>query len=417
MLVFALDGCSYSVFNHLKNLSPFFKEVADNFRHGEMTTVAPATTAIGWPAFYTGKNPGKTGNFRREQGSGLLSAFSKSRNGVDGDSLWDILTKEGMKSVVFNMPITYPATELSGVLVSSFDSGSNWIYPEHFKEDVAKIWTPQESPPESRGEFFTYWWNRIEAEYKVASAILKGGEWDLGIITFLALDRMQHKLMNSDDPLNAMMVIEIYKKIARACKELWDEHKDAEVVIVTDHGMRSTNAGFYLNSYFWKMGWLKIPPLGEKMLNNYRKTECSLVNTVFENSTVWSPGLGSIVLEDQSLRKEIIIFLKEYIDPLYDRPVFDDVLPREEVWSGKYLNQMPDLLAMPAPGYEVHWTLITTSLMAMNTYTDHSLRNGLYAVSGLSPEEKPAHVLDIAPTVLNMLGVKVPPDFDRRGLK
>ena len=406
------------MFNHLKNQIPFFKEIADNFRYGEMTTVAPATTAMGWPAFYTGKNSGKTGNFRREQGSGLLSAFSKGRNGVDGDALWDILTREGMKSVVFNMPFTFPVKELNGILISSFDSGEDWVYPKHLKKKIAKIWTPLEDPPSSKDEIFTYWWNRIEAEYIVASAILKGGDWDLGIITFLELDRIQHELMNSNDPLNAMMVKEIYKKIACVCKDLWDEHKDAEVVIVCDHGMRPTNAGFYLNGYFWKMGWLKLSSSGDKMLNNYRRAQATLSKTLFEDSIAWSPGLGSIVLEDQSIQGEIISFLKDYIDPLHEQPVFEDVLPREKIWSGKYLNEMPDLLAIPAPGYEIHWTVIAPAFMQAHTnYTDHNLKDGLYAVSGLSPEEKPAHILDIAPTILNMLGVKVPSDFDRRGLK
>lgn len=418
VLVFALDGCTYSMFNHLKDQNPFFKEIAGNSRHGEMTTVAPATTALGWPAFYTGKNAGKTGNFRRERGSGLLSAFSKSRSGVDGDSLWDILTKEDMKSAVFNMPMTYPAKELNGVLISSFDSGDDWIYPKRLKESIAEYWVPQEDPPEGKDAMFTYWWKRIEAEYVVASALLEGGDWDLGIITFLELDRIQHELMNSDDPLDSIMVIEIYKKIARACEELWEQYKDAEVVIVCDHGMRPTNAVFCLNSYFWKMGWLKFPAYGEKILNNYKQSRARLSEAVFEDSIAWSPGLGSIVLEDQSVRGEIISFLKEYIDPMHDRPVFDDVLPREKVWSGKYLDQMPDLLAMPAPGYEVHPTITINSLMETHFYyADHDLKNGLYAITGLSPEERPAHVLDIAPTILDMLGVKVPNDFDRRGLK
>jgi len=419
VLVFALDGCAYSMFNLLKDQSPFFKEIAENSRYGEMTTVAPATTSMGWPAFYTGKNSGKTGNFRRERGSGLLKAFSQSRNGVDGDALWDILTREGMKSAVFNMPFTYPAKELNGILISSFDSGDDWIYPKHLKEKVTEHWVPQEDPPEDKDAMFTYWWKRIEAEHGVASALLEGGNWDLGIITFLELDRIQHKLMNSDDPLDHIMVIEIYKKIARACMDLWEQHRDAEVVVVCDHGMRPTNAAFHLNSYFWKEGWLKIEPIAEKILNNYTDGKSPIARAaIFEDSIAWSPGFGAIVLEDQSIRGEIISFLKEYTDPLHERPVFDDVLPREKVWSGKYLDQMPDLIAMPAPGYEVHRTDIAPSLMESHKYyTDHDLKNGLYAISGLSPEEKPAHLLDIAPTILKMLGVKVPNDFDRRGLK
>lgn len=406
------------MFNHLKNRSPFFHEIAENSRHGEMTTVAPATTAMGWAAFMTGKNSGKTGNFRRERGSGLLRAFSKGRNGIDGDAIWDILTREGMKSVVFNMPFTFPLRDLNGVLISSFDSGDNWVYPKRFRKDIEEHWAPQEDPPKDREGEFKYWWDRISNEYEIASAILKGGEWDLGIITFLELDRMQHRFMNSDDPIDAIMVTEIYKKIARACKLLWDEHKDARVVVVTDHGMRPTNAGFCLNSYFWKEGWLKINPSAEVMLNNYREAKAPVEKAIFEDSTAWSPGLGGIVLEDRSMRGEIISFLKEYIDPLRELPVFDDILSREKVWSGKYLDQMPDLLAMPAPGYEVHWTSVTKTPMSMHTgYTDHDLRNGLYAVTGLSHEEKPAHVLDIAPTILNMLGIKAPSDFDRRGLK
>ena len=181
--------------------------------------------------------------------------------------------------------------------------------------------------------------------------------------------------------------------------------------------MRPTEAGFFINSQLWKNDWLKVPAEGDAMLRNHRRAEIPIDKVLFDRSKAWSPALGSIVVEDKSIQDEIVSILKDYIDPYEVKPVFEDVLPREKVWSGKYLEDMPELLCFPAPGYEVHWTLTLNGLMERNMhYTDHSMTNGFYAIEGKDVADKPANLLDIAPTILDLLGVKVPKDFDNRPL-
>jgi len=420
VIVFALDGCTYSIVKHLK--IPFFEMLAETGRIGDMETVPPANTTIGWSSFYTGKNPAKTGIFNITEGDTLASTFQQSRSGVDSPALWDVIGNEGLKSIVFNMPVTYPALPMNGVLLSSFDTkGDAWCYPYELKEKIEKHWTPNEKPLSDYSTpdtLFNDLWQKAGNEANVFASLLEQTSWDLAIVTFLELDRISHALMNRGDPTTQLLVKQMYMRVGDMCMKLWNLVKDEDVtcVVVCDHGMMPTNSGFFINSYLYDTGLLELQSDKAPIFDAYGDDlPISMVN--FKDSNAWTEGLGGIVLKNDDHLDDVVGFLKEYIDPFSEKNVFADVLPREKVWNGKYLDKMPRLLAFPADGFEVHWSNVTKDLMRLNrNYSDHKLTDGYYAISSMDVEDKPANILEISATILDLLNVKVPKDFDKKPL-
>ncbi len=129
---------------------------------------------------------------------------------------------------------------------------------------------------------------------------------------------------------------------------------------------------------------------------------------------------GAVPAEEHThLREQIMSALRQ-------RPELVWVKPREDVYSGSHLENAPDILVCLQPTFDggadlfkIVTTIPTGWLQSISGY--HTMTGILVAAgpsfrSGpLSPLEPPA-LQDIAPTVLNLLGLPVPGDMDGRVL-
>ncbi len=136
--------------------------------------------------------------------------------------------------------------------------------------------------------------------------------------------------------------------------------------------------------------------------------------------------------EYEALRDNIASRLMELTDPTTGGRVVKEVLRREEIYTGPFVDRAPDLI--------VHWSdagyhsvqrfgrtedsVFSDSLYFHLTnirYTGHHRLNGIFAVKGPGVERdkeiEGAKIVDIAPTVLYLLGLPVPSDMDGRVLE
>lgn len=124
------------------------------------------------------------------------------------------------------------------------------------------------------------------------------------------------------------------------------------------------------------------------------------------------------------LLDDLKVRLLEIPDPETGAPLVDRVYEREELYSGPHADLAPDLTVVPGD-----WRYRTIGLYDFTTHKvvspafgptgDHRLDGVLIATGppfrpGARPEA--ASLLDIAPTVLHLLGVPVPDDMDGRVL-
>jgi predicted AlkP superfamily phosphohydrolase/phosphomutase len=102
-----------------------------------------------------------------------------------------------------------------------------------------------------------------------------------------------------------------------------------------------------------------------------------------------------------------------------DLPIVKRVYRRDELFSGQTIEQAPDLCVQTVYGYDLKGAVNKTELMdreiftGMHTQDDSTLY--ISAAASALRSEKP-HITDVAPTLLDSLGIAAPTEMDGRSM-
>ena len=136
VIVIGLDGLEPAIVERLlqRNELPNLQRIRDSGYYGRVRTTYPAQTPVAWSSFVTGTNPGGHGIFdfisrdpntympdialnRFERPKSVL-ALPRVVNRRQGAPVWQHLSKAGTPSVVLRCPVTFPAENLLGKMIS-----------------------------------------------------------------------------------------------------------------------------------------------------------------------------------------------------------------------------------------------------------------------------------------------------------
>ncbi|RLI19642.1 hypothetical protein DRO54_08130 [Candidatus Bathyarchaeota archaeon] len=252
--------------------------------------------------------------------------------------------------------------------------------------------------------------------------------------------------------------------------------KNATLIIVSDHGAGPLLKYFHVNPWLLHNGFLalkknirtklreclyKVGLAPEKIYNcllrvrvgnlgfKGHRTDVSLRRTLerlflsvsdvnWKKTKAFSIGSGLIYInlkgrdphgivnpgeEYEKLRDTLIYMLKKYRDPETKQPVIKEVYRKEEVYSGPFLEEFPDLILVPNSGYMTFeeyefgsYTVLTYAEAVSATHKSNGiiLMRGPQIKKGLKLNE--AEIVDVAPTVLYLFGIPIPSYMDGRPL-
>src|SRR5438477_8508208 len=262
-------------------------------------------------------------------------------------------------------------------------------------------------------------------------------------------DRVQHMMWRFRDrehpgyepdvsPELSTRIEEHYRRCDALLSAVLDKTDENSLLIVlSDHGFGTFRRAFDTNTWLWQNGLLA--------LKDSRKPEASLSEGFSEVD--WSKtygyvmGLGVIYLnfkgrehggileegaEAERVRNAIQSGLADFPDTNAQRPAIRSVSRREDLYSGKFVENSPDLLVNFYPGFRVSWRT------AVGGFANSLLENNKRRWSGdhlVDPESVPgsvfmnrvarrnhAQMVDLAPTILNYLGVTVPQFMEGKSL-
>ena len=249
----------------------------------------------------------------------------------------------------------------------------------------------------------------------------------------------QHPYFNRDaDPGLATRIEEHYQRCDRLLSAVLDKvDENTLLMVLSDHGFGSFRRAFDTNTWLWQNGLLA--------LKDGRKPSAELGEGFpavdWSKTYAYAVGLGGVYLnlkgrerngileegaDGERVRQAIQTGLAGFPDKDTQRPAVRSVSRREDLYSGPFAGNAPDLLVNFYPGFRVSWQ------SAVGGFADALIENNTRRWSGdhiVDPESVPgilfmnlvarhnhAGITDLAPTILSYLGVSVPSSMEGASL-
>lgn len=256
-------------------------------------------------------------------------------------------------------------------------------------------------------------------------------EWDEGVLAlvFDSSDRIQHvfwdeKLLGDDDGIYSInpAIVKYYEAKDRFIGKVLDMIDDDTLLIVfSDHGITSFERAFSLNRWLVNNGYMTLnKDIGEDEAPLFKEVDWSQTNAYaagFNSLYINLKGReGQGIVENrESLVEELVEKLEKVVDPKTGETIINRAYLREEIYSGPYLSDAPDIVIGFKPGYRMSWQTAIGGFTADELFDNEKVWDGDHLVD---PKYVPGVVftnkkiirknvsqIDIMPTVLEYLGL------------
>jgi predicted AlkP superfamily phosphohydrolase/phosphomutase len=435
---------------HLEN----FRRLMEAGCHGRLESIVPPITVPAWMCMATSQDPGSLGvyGFRNRvdhsyDGLGIVSARS-----INELALWDQVAREGKRSVVIGVPPGYPPRKVNGISVGCFltpDSSKDvYTHPPEIGAEIARL--VGNYPVDVKG-FRTHnkSWLKSEidamtrAHFAVVRHYLQHADWDYFQFVEIGLDRLQHGFWKYHDPAHVLhepdspfgeVIRDYYRTLDEEIGRLLELlTEDTVVLVLSDHGARKLDGGFCVNEWLIRQGLLVLNRYPEKI------TPFAQLDVNWDKTRVWSEGgyYARVFFNVKGREPQGVIEPSEYerfrdeVKALFEgtedpegRPLGTLVFKPEEVYRA-VRRVAPDLIvhfgglawrSVGGVGYPViHVRENDTGPDDCN----HAQHGAFILASSNNPLEgeiEGAHLLDMAPTLLELGGYDIPASMQGRSL-
>jgi predicted AlkP superfamily phosphohydrolase/phosphomutase len=440
--VIGLDGAAWPLIDDMleNGVMPRLKAIKDAGASGILTSTVPTYTPPAWTSAATGVNPGRHGVYGFVQGHAQSEHRDLMHAGkVKSATIWEMANAQGLRAGIFHLPLTYPARELEGWMVSGMMTpGYGERPPAGFTsptalEDRIRSWAPAYAIDVSANWEKDYRdaalcervLDSLEQRVLVLRRLLEEEPVDVVFSVLESPDRMQHVYYRYMDPNDDMYYSpegnRLRPEIWR-CFQAMDEivgvlddfaRESGGVVVCSDHGFTAWEVSVHTNALLEQWGYLKLKPQARLMQTGLARSLVPLAKRVLPAKVArdakgktfsaidWSqtkafaspiPQQGVYVnlkgrerfgivdpTELEALKDDLVARFKDLRGPDGDS-VTDRVYRSEDVFTGDALQGAPDVL----PVLKDHRYEIDDEIFHRSPFTDLShLPRGAHHPDGI----------------------------------
>jgi predicted AlkP superfamily phosphohydrolase/phosphomutase len=481
-VLFGVDGLTFRVLHPLieRGDLPNFCKLSEKGCEAILESKYPPVTPAAWTSISTGMKPASHGVYDfweyEEEQSVIARTAHVQTHRKGAKAIWNILSDYNKQVLVINVPITYPAEAVNGVMVSGYltpSSDVDFTYPVNFKEELYRVVPDYMIDLEHEDMFSMKLTGKsdplIDATLRMTQRriqltlyLMKEKSWDFCYVAFVGADRLQHPLWDDIMSLETRAT-EYFRQLDYGLGLILEQlSPDDNLFVVSDHGFQGASHFFDINEYLYSKGLLK-PNFDNKRRQASRYTTLKhtlrqvgllhvarrakrilkktgamqeyvgdvlqpvLTDIDWEQTKAYVPsmsgflgGYADIFLGqdlDEVTLAQLCEDLKSLRHPRTEQPLIDAIYTTEVFGKGPYAPREPHLLLLPTDGITFRMSLGNARLWddANTTRGTHQKDGVLYAYGGRIKQgfkASNAELYDIVPTILHGMGLPLPGQFD-----
>ncbi len=336
------------------------------------------------------------------------------------------------------LPISHPLTysiylgKLLGPFATLGLAEDTWALNEHVLDDASFLDQCYLIHAERERQFF-------DALEKTPQGVC--------ICVFDVTDRVQHMFWRHTVPGHpaadaypacnslgmppGLVIEELYRRMDALIGRIREKlDADTLFLVVSDHGFKSFERGFNLNAWLHQNGYLALKD-GKHESGEW------FADVDWSRTRAYGMGLNGMYLnvqgrerhgivapgqEADALKKELLAKLRGLLDSKSGRVAIRAVADRDAAYGGPYTENSPDLILGYAPGFRASWETVKGEVKGAAFEDNRKAWSGDHCIDPLAVpgvlfsnwkiQGEGHSIADIAPTILDLFGLKLPPHFD-----
>jgi predicted AlkP superfamily phosphohydrolase/phosphomutase len=400
------------------------------------------------------RSPGSLGvyGFRNRADHSYDALALADSTAIRAPRVWDLLSARERPVVVLGVPGTYPPRRVEGVMVGCFltpdVATSQYTYPAELADEISSVVGRYMVDVD---EFRTSHKERLLEEieemtakrFQLAEHLMDTRPWDLFFMVEMGTDRIHHGFWQYFDPSHRDYVagneyegavLDYYRRLdARIGSLLARVGEETAVLVVSDHGAKSMDGGICVNEWLRREGLLVLleEPAGPVKLTpdmvDWSRTvawgEGGYYCRLFLNVAGREPQ-GTVAAADYGRVRDDLKARLEALGDETGAPIGTVAHRPEDLYPGERKGIAPDLLVYFG---DLRWRSIglvgTGAIHVFENDTGPDDANhaheGLYVLAAPGVPAGPGGergIRDIAPTILRLLGERVPAAMEGESL-
>lgn len=283
VLLVGFDGATFDIIRPLvaDGRLPTLAHMMETGAHGILRSNIPPITPSAWTSIFTGKNPGKHGIYDFAEIEPQTYQFRTIRTDNHGEkTIWQLLGEAGKRSIVLDVPFTYPPQPLHGLMITGYGTprqpNTIFTYPANLVDQLpfalrseVRVALPSHRFDRSQ-QFIDEWHEVMAGRRQLLHHLIENEKWDFFMVVFSITDNMAHVFWTYVDPAHPNYYREEGEKYRQAfrysyeiCDQLLGEVMEktgagTTTMVVSDHGFGSVRPRQYIFQRLLEGGYITL---------------------------------------------------------------------------------------------------------------------------------------------------------------
>jgi predicted AlkP superfamily phosphohydrolase/phosphomutase len=391
-VIIGLDGVPFEMIQALADsgVMPNLQRIIEAGAIRRISSTIPDISSVAWSSIITGCDAGKHGIFGfTDLAKGTYQMRFPNFRDLKAPTFWETCKD---KSVIINVPSTYPVKSMNGAHISGFVSVelAKAVYPPalvgtlqgfDYRLDVDS----QKAHSDMRG-FLDDVEATLKANVTAYRYLWEDVDWQNFMLVLTTTDRLLHFLWSAWEEAGHQyhtMFIEHFRAIDHVIGEIAGRmtHGD-NLLILSDHGFERLDKDIYVNRLLVDEGFLKFQSSTELIPTNIAtgtKAFAMDPGRIYINLEGKYPR-GSVKAHDRSLVEEEVVRLLDSLT-VEGRKVIKNIRRRNDIYSGPCAQDGPDLVLMANPGFNLKGAMAAPRLVGQGLFTGMHRHDNAFLIS------------------------------------